>query len=238
MLKRFSGILLTVALLGAAGCAFPAAASANLLQNGGFEAVDSARGPEGWTAEFWREGSVFEATTEKAHSGKYSLKIKSAIPNDARMVQTVAVKPDTVYRLSGWAAAEEVTPGKIGANLSVIVDEFVHSQPLSGTVMMTPLELNFKTAPRQTEAKIAVRLGNWGDEVTGAAYFDDIQLEELKTEPASLVTIADKSGATNASGTGGPALILIGLGIAIGVGVILWLLLFRKKSVPKAASGK
>ncbi len=238
MLKRVFGIWLTVALLGAAACAFPVAASASLLQNGGFEAVDAARGPQGWTAEFWREGSVFEATSEKAHSGRYSLKIKSVTPNDARMIQTVAVKPDTLYRLSGWAATEEVTPGRIGANLSVIVDDFVHSQPLSGTAVMTPLELNFKTSPRQTEAKIAVRLGNWSDEVTGTAYFDDIQLEELKTEPASFVTIVEKSGASNASTIGGTATLLIWLSIAAGAGVILWLLLFRKKSVPKAASGK
>ena len=174
----------------------------NLLVNGGFEAVGPDNKPESWQADFWKDTSSFSVSTKKVRSGKYSLEIKSNTENDARMVQTVMVKPNSYYRLSGWISTEEVVPfDKVGANLCVMLDNFYHSQPVNGSSNWTFVDYYFRTHAKQTEVKIGARLGMWSNEVKGTAYFDDLSLVELDTPPANYVTLAEKSPQTTTSQT-------------------------------------
>jgi hypothetical protein len=155
----------------------------NLLKNGGFE---NEPGTE-WVTESWQPTSTVELTTEKVHSGRHALVIRSPQqPNDVRTIQRLGVQPDTVYKLSGWVASEEVAQpaanevvGPIGANLSVMGAD-VHTSSLTGTKDWQYVEIFFKTHPEQTYIFIGARLGMYGSTVKGQAYFDDLNLVPLK----------------------------------------------------------
>lgn len=157
----------------------------NLLVNGDFEQTAAGRLPPGWTVDYFREGTVFQVTGKKVYSGGQALQIRSETENDARLIQSVKVKPLTYYRLTGWIATEEVTENKVGANLCVVDHGFHHSPSLTGTTGWTQVELNFRTYAGQNEVTIGARLGMWGNTVKGTAYFDDLRLVELETVPSS-----------------------------------------------------
>ncbi|NLY74908.1 MAG: hypothetical protein GX075_06355 [Firmicutes bacterium] len=197
--------------------------NANLLFNAGFEEVDSAQKPLGWMPEYWLEGSEYQVTTEKTYSGKYALVIKSNEENDFRLVQTVKVKPNTYYKLSGWISTENVMADKIGANICVVDDGFHHTYSINGTSSWLPVNLNFLTDKNQTEVKIGVRLGMWGNTVTGAAYFDELSLVELNHRPDTYETLKSRESSGDAGPqTGGSWLWLLPIVAVVLVGVIIY----------------
>ena len=179
-MRRVNGRRIEKILL--AGCllllftALPGTAAENLLKNSGFETVGDNR-PADWRMDYWQEGSLFTVTGEKTRSGRNAAYIYSPAPNDARFVQTVAVKPNTVYRFSGWVATEEVA-GPPGANLAVM-GGFVSSDGTEGTAGWRRQEVVFRTHSGQRRVDLAVRLGFYGGLAAGKAYFDDLFLEEV-----------------------------------------------------------
>ena len=54
-----------------------------------------------------------------ARTGEYAAVVNNIGMNDARFAQTVSVKPETLYRLSGWIRADGILDSGRGANLSV-----------------------------------------------------------------------------------------------------------------------
>ena len=121
-MKKWMCAVLALLMILAAIPAF--AESENLLKNGDFSATDGDL-PEDWRRDMWltdtgvsllcadidgREGNCVTVTNVDA--------------NDARFAQTVAVEPDTTYRLSGWIRAENCDGDGYGASLS-IEDVFV-----------------------------------------------------------------------------------------------------------------
>ncbi|MGE5557006.1 MAG: carbohydrate binding domain-containing protein [Bacillota bacterium] len=229
MLKKTVILLFVFAMLLSVS-AFTAGAADNLLLNGGFEEGDTAQ-PSNWTREFWQQGAVLSLTDQKSYRGKYSLMLKSDNPNDVRMVQTVKVKPNTCYKLSGWVSYENVTSGKVGANLCVVMNGFNHSPTLNGTGDWTYTELNFRTHARQTMAVIGARLGMWGNDVTGTAYFDELSLTELDFQPPDCQQLLDEKGTSGSKkgsfGAGGLWLIILLVAVAAVV-------FYRKKMKPTA----
>jgi dolichyl-phosphate-mannose-protein mannosyltransferase len=188
----FLVVLLVFGALSSITCV--GAGSQNLLLNSDFELIGQDQIPDNWKADFWHPDSTLTVTTKKVHQGKYALQISSdKTSNDARMVQTVKVKPNTYYKLSGWTATENVTPDKIGANLCVMTNTFTNSSSLNNTVDWTYLELNFRTYAGQTEVTVGPRLGMWGNDVQGVAYFDDLSLVELASAPASFQVLVEPS---------------------------------------------
>lgn len=155
---------------------WPGAAAENLLKNSGFEAADDNR-PADWRIDYWQEGSFFAVTGAPTRSGQRAAYIYSPVPNDARFVQTVSVKPNTVYRFSGWVATEGVA-GPPGANLAVM-GGFIHSGGAEGTAGWHRQEVVFRTHGGQRWVDLAVRLGFYGGLAAGKAYFDDLVLEEV-----------------------------------------------------------
>lgn len=82
---------------------------ANLMVNGGFE-EDFLNGGMDWT--FARDASVKqEAETTDFHSGTRSLAVSfdGSTPNGLGVIEFVAVKPNTKYRLTFWFKGQELT---------------------------------------------------------------------------------------------------------------------------------
>ncbi|MFG2748867.1 chitinase [Streptomyces xanthophaeus] len=101
--------VLTAAALAAAGflAAGPpaAAADADLVRNGGFEA-----GLDGWSCS---AGSGATVTTP-VHGGSSALRATPAGQDNARCSQTVTVKPDSTYTLGAWVQGAYVYLGAAG----------------------------------------------------------------------------------------------------------------------------
>jgi hypothetical protein len=151
--------------------------SINLLQNSGFEENNIDK----WRKEYWVDGGTFSYTEKKVHSGKGAAVLSTGnVSNDIRLVQTLDVKPDHIYRLSGWIAAENIgtEEDKVGANLS-IMGTFAYTGNIKGTQDWQYAEMDFTTKPDQTSLTVAIRIGMYYGANTGVAYFDDVGFVEI-----------------------------------------------------------
>ncbi|MGE5557007.1 MAG: glycosyltransferase family 39 protein [Bacillota bacterium] len=242
--------LVVAAFVCAAWAAGRAHAGNNVLLNGGFEQIDSNNKPQQWDIDAWQPGSLFTVTNTKVRSGKYAALLQSDTENDARFIQTIRVKSEKVYRLSGWVCTENIPSGTLGANLCVM-NGFVHSQGITGSSDWTPLELIFRTYSGQRTVILGARLGFYGQTCAGKVYFDDLTLEELPGEyynyqqierPGSNQAPPPPGAGANISGQPGPLsttsiyafLTVLFYILALGG---LWLLL-RGKSRPPGRPGK
>ncbi|WP_405712769.1 glycoside hydrolase family 18 protein [Streptomyces xanthophaeus] len=135
--------VLTAAALAAAGflAAGPpaAAADADLVRNGGFEA-----GLDGWSCS---AGSGATVTTP-VHGGSSALKATPAGQDNARCSQTVTVKPDSTYTLGAWVQGAYVYLGAAGTGTTDV-----------STWTQTPgawkqLTTSFRTGPATTSVTV------------------------------------------------------------------------------------
>jgi murein DD-endopeptidase MepM/ murein hydrolase activator NlpD len=165
-------------------------ASASAYINGSFE--DGSYAPDGNPTSWTRDAFLLPDVTmvwdnTQAVQGSKSVKIVADVPNDARWVQTVAVQPDTDYRLSGWIKTENVAHTSetvdAGANLS-LYGTWDRTSGLFGTSDWTYVTLDFNSGSN-TQVTIAARLGYWGGTTTGTAWFDDLRLEPLSPSELS-----------------------------------------------------
>lgn len=194
-------ILVMAALAGLFLFAATGFAADNLLKNGGFEEGS----PSSWEQDVWNHGDTYSKlaiSREVFHSGKQSALIESIRENDAKWVQTVAVKPEQLYRLSGWILTESAGAGAKGANLSVLGTLETSADYRNTSGQWQYVELYGRTSPKQKELKVAARLGGYGSLNKGKAYFDDILLEEMETAPegAKVVSFGEEKVS---AGTGG-----------------------------------
>ncbi|HRX08000.1 MAG TPA: hypothetical protein P5559_02400, partial [Candidatus Limiplasma sp.] len=184
MKKLLFGFLIALLLF---GCA--TAGSTNLLKNGGFEDVSTSGMPENWYTVSYNEiatNTLFEVTDERAHSGAFSAKIVNENLNDARFVTIAKVEPESVYRLSGYILVAGMDDAGSGANFAL---EGVYAR--SESVYDTNGEWKYvewygETDTGQTSVEIGVRVGGYGSESRGTAYFDDISLEKVDAVPADV----------------------------------------------------
>lgn len=160
------------------------------LTNGGFEQFDSARRTIGWMGDSWGSGSKFGITRTKSHRGQYAAFIESKSPNDARFIQTIPVSPETIYRFSGWIATFGVPAGRFGANLCVMeTGGYAHSRGINGQSNWQPVDLIFRTGPYQNQVTLGIRLGFYGETLSGTAYFDDLELTRLTDSEIAYQTL-------------------------------------------------
>lgn len=173
-------------------------AEGNLLKNPGFEEADG-KVPVSWTQDLWVQGgevSVLSVESEDVHSGAYAAVIENRQPNHAKWIQTVAVKPDTHYKISGWVKVASVGSEGLGANFFVagVGGGYPSTKDTGGTWQ----ELTFvgKTGSGQKEMTVGAALGGYGNLATGKAYFDDVTVEELASAPAgaSVISLDSSSG--------------------------------------------
>ena len=171
--------MLTAALL----CGSVLAEDENLINNGDFSMLDGEL-PEGWRREMWLTDtgvSLLSVETD-GYSGN-CISVTNVDANDARFAQTVSVKPNTLYCLSGMVRAEGCDADGYGANLS-IGNVFVYTDPLYDTGgQWEYVEIYGWTGDSQTELDVFARVGGYGTLSRGRGWFDDIELTEVEAVP-------------------------------------------------------
>ncbi|MFF9456573.1 chitinase [Streptomyces flaveolus] len=131
------------------------AADADLARNGGFES-----GLDGWTC------TAGTTVTSPVHGGTSALKATPAGADNARCAQTVTVKPDSAYTLTGYVRGTYVYLGASGTG-TTDVSTWAQSAP-----DWQRLTTTFRTGP--TTTKVTVYTHGWYG--TGAYHADDISL--------------------------------------------------------------
>ncbi|MBN2444840.1 MAG: phospholipid carrier-dependent glycosyltransferase [Spirochaetales bacterium] len=161
-----------------------------LIKNPSFEEEHS-----GWVSD-WYQRALYEADDNvqyklikgDAHSGNNSLSIQNLRPNDSKVYQYISVVPETIYKISCWIKANNIT-GSVGANIAVL-DSGAHSTHLRDTKgAWQQVDLYGMTAPYQSVMPIGIRIGSWAADSEGSALFDDITIEKVITPPPRNITI-------------------------------------------------
>ncbi|MFF3291186.1 chitinase [Streptomyces sp. NPDC003023] len=143
------------------------AADTELARNGGFEA-----GLTGWSCTAGSGAAVSSPT----HSGVSSLKGTPAGSDNAKCTQTVTVKPDSDYTLSGWVQGSYVYLGASGTG-TTDVSTWTGSAPT-----WQKLTTTFRTGPSTSSVTIYTH-GWYG---TPAYHADDLSLFGPGGEPATV----------------------------------------------------
>ena len=184
---RFLPITLLVLFAPAVGFAAVArGTAAELIQNGGFE-QEELGSVAMWSTSAWvptDEAVRFFVTSDAKHGGSRSFAIANLQPNDSRLMQWIAVKPGTHYRISCWVYAQGIDTPSIGANISVLGATVAAGDVRDTAGTWQLVELYGKTGPRQKAIAVLARLGFYGSLATGLALFDDFSVEELPGPPA------------------------------------------------------
>lgn len=160
------------------------------LRNGDFEEKDGA----GWWKDVHFPTSALTYDKEVVHSGKFSIKIGSASPNNAAWIQKVMLVQDAEYQLSGWIKTENVLPSEQDPNIGAYIDIADHpaqSVNLFGTNDWTYVSFVFKAEKRNGATVIALRLGTRDALTTGTVWFDDLQLAPVISENGFLLLRSD-----------------------------------------------
>ena len=200
-MKRRNGriaalILALIVLLAVAGALLwraggqEAPQEGNLLTNGDFSAVTGGM-PDGWETGMWvtaAGASYLEAAT--AADGRSAVLVENAAANDARFEQTVTVRENAIYRLSALVMAEGCDENETGANVSFLgvygTSEDVHDTQ----GQWQRVTLYARTGKGQKEVTACVRLGGYGSETTGRAWFTDVTLEQVSEAPLGVSVLS------------------------------------------------
>ena len=153
----------------------------NLLRNPSFE--EEGGSYPGWTIWTWKSNTgAARLASDRAYKGDNCLLLSNDEADDSLVFQPVMVKRNSTYFLSGWVKTEGVrvleAGGDAGANMA-IWGSFERSESLLGDNDWTFLAMTFDTGDRDT-VNVACRLGHHGSTVIGNAWFDRIELIELK----------------------------------------------------------
>ena len=170
------------------------AAGVNLLPNASFE--KGATGDvTGWKKRAWNgEADGRWTVASPGRTGKQCVAISSEKGSDVAWTATVAVKPRTFMRLSGWVKTHEVR-GATGALLNIQNLQQVRTPAVRGTKDWTRVTTVFNTG-EQTQLEINCLFGGWGSSI-GQAWYDDVTLEALSSatgdEPCALVAVDEEA---------------------------------------------
>ncbi|MBQ3864429.1 MAG: glycosyltransferase family 39 protein, partial [Clostridia bacterium] len=158
----------------------------NLILNGDFEQMAATELPTGWTYSSWLSDVSTFTVYNEGYDGGNCIGIVNSENNDARFEQTVSVKPDTYYHISAYIYAEQCGDVGVAAVISV-ADSFAVSNMVRNSYGWEKAELYGKTTEDQTSITIQCRLGWYGMESTGVAYFDQVEMEELTDIPSGVM---------------------------------------------------
>ena len=188
-LKRCISALIIVLLMLTAPAA--QADEENLILNPDFSKLDETGLPEFWYTDAYEQEAGFTYYRSSADDPEHphAVMIQNISANDARFAQTVPVDAESYYILSGYIRTEDVEGGH-GANLSfgdVYVFNNQQYKPLYDTNgQWKYVEYYGVTGPDQVAADIYARLGGYGGESTGKAWFSDISLRKTEKLPAGI----------------------------------------------------
>ena len=176
-LKR-SIFLISIALI-LALCGCKKAEITPVLKNPSFD-----DGTSGWERIVYaEEGASIEPVTDPERGSV--IEMASLSDNDVRLVQELAVSPNTAYRISCYVRTEGVRSGA-GANIGVY-GIAIHSEPVLGDSGWQRIELTGKTAEGQTVLPVSIGIGGHGETSLGKAFFDDVSIERVDPDSVSLL---------------------------------------------------
>ncbi|NEB93072.1 carbohydrate binding domain-containing protein [Streptomyces bauhiniae] len=154
--RRLLALVGTAALALGGAVALPGTAeAANVLTNPGFE----SGGLSPWTCS----GNLGSVVSSPVHGGSKALQGAVSSSDTAQCAQTVAVKPNTAYTLSGWVRGSYVYLGVDGGASTWTSSPSAYSQ----------LTVSFTTGASQTSATVYVH----GWYAQGSYQADDISLD-------------------------------------------------------------
>ncbi len=167
-----------------------ALAEENLLLNGGFEELRDGT-PSSWSRDMWRSGTGVSYLTSGGEglSGGLCAVVENVASNDARFAQAAQVKPDTVYRLSGWVKAQGLNPDEGGAGFSILGTYAGFPSVYDTQGEWVFLDCHVKTHKSQTSVTVAARLGFYSQDTSGSAMFDDVSLTQADAVPEGVTPI-------------------------------------------------
>jgi alpha-N-arabinofuranosidase len=181
-----------VAKASGAEAAGPSDEAPSPLANPSFE-EPAGTGPAHWEPYTWGGEAAFEYA-DVGRTGDRSVMIASEKGADVAWHTKRPVEPFSTYRLSGWIKTDDVKPaGGRGALLNLHGMQGVATPAVTGTREWTQVEVVFDTG-EQDHVWINCLFGGWGL-ATGAAWYDDLQLERLSftdMKPAIAVDIGKK----------------------------------------------
>jgi hypothetical protein len=159
-------------------------AQENIVRNAGFEDYS------GGLFSFWEpfiSGAAVPGNgplrAADPYEGRHSLLIALKTPLSCGVIQNVRVKPATLYRLSCEIKTSYLKAPGIGAHIGIRSTNAV-SNDVSGTSDgWRKVELIVKTDPDQTTLDVMARVGTSTMPVTGSAWFDRFELEEIQDMP-------------------------------------------------------
>ena len=155
-------------------------AGENLLKNGSFEDISDSL-PSVWSTDIYGKdftGVRFFVENKGAYDGNNYVTIENIRPNDAKLIQTVKVKPNTVYKLSCRIKAEGIGENALGANITVFYILETSKDFKDTGRKWEYVELYGRTGKKQDNLIVTARLGGYGNLNTGKASFDDFRLEQ------------------------------------------------------------
>ncbi|HSI14616.1 MAG TPA: family 16 glycoside hydrolase [Chthoniobacter sp.] len=158
----------------------------NLLQNASFD-----KGTENWALNVYGVRPTVTKDDKQTHGGHPSVRIDQPELADAALEQTVSVKADTRYRLSGWIKTENIVKpdgdkqrqGEGGVCLAVS-GGYDKTPFLSATKDWTQVSVDFSSG-NKTSIKVGPRMGHYGKMITGTAWFAELSLVELDAKPVA-----------------------------------------------------
>ena len=197
MKKKLCTLLL--ALLLALCLPVTALAGENLVQNGDFSQLDESGLPVGWTYAAWTMDDEASAYWTEENDGGTCVRLENFLRNDARLEQEVPVKGNSLYHISARMKAAGGDPICIGGNLSVTGSLAVSGDYTDTDGQWVDVELYGKTGLFQNSITVALRVGFYGEENLGTAWFDDVVVERVDEVPAGFEIQSLKDAPVSAS---------------------------------------
>ncbi|MEV0171527.1 carbohydrate binding domain-containing protein [Streptomyces sp. NPDC050803] len=182
--RRLLALLGSAALAVTGAVALPGTAhAANILPNPGFESGSLSP----WSCT----GNLGSVVSSPVHSGTKALAGAVSSSDNAKCSQTVTVRPNTAYTLSGWVRGSYVYLGVDGGASTWTTSPSAYSQ----------LSLTFTTGATQTSATVYTH----GWYAQGTYYADDISLDgpgggsdtQAPTAPSNLQSTGKSSSSVS-----------------------------------------
>ena len=214
-------------------------AQGNLIRNGTFTEVHNGM-PSDWIPGMWLTNvgtSYLEAVT--LEDGTTAALVENVAANDARFEQIVPVQENATYKLTARVRAEGCDTTKIGANVSFL-GVYGSSDPVYDTNGgFETVTVYGQTGSGQTEITVCVRLGFYGSEASGRAWFTDVELTQVESAPVGVQVInlstpkPQQQETEHPGGTGviSGSIVLSMLYLAAGVCAALFLLRPREREL-------
>lgn len=178
-----------------------------IVKNGNLEEIASSGGlPVDW--EFYSYYSDHDTDLPKPVS-YYTMetdptygnvvKLTNSGGDDSRLLQAITVKPNKTYKFTCYVKTSDVV-GTLGANIG-FEDSTAHSNGITGTQDWTKLEVIGKTGKDQKTVQVGLRLGGFGAEATGTAWFSGLTVEQVSSsdDAVLLYTESTRSGSSSSN---------------------------------------